>query len=62
MHWLVSALYIVDVSARLAGGSANSPIDLGLGAKPGHYEQRNPSTSRPVAAAIRILRASYMPW
>jgi hypothetical protein len=37
-------------SARRTGGRANSPISFGIGADPGHHEQRRPSTMVPTDA------------
>jgi hypothetical protein len=34
-----------------AGGSAYSPSSFGIGADPGHHEQRKPSTSVPTEAS-----------
>jgi hypothetical protein len=34
-----------------AGGSANSPSSLGIGANPGHHEHLRPSTSVPTEAS-----------
>jgi hypothetical protein len=36
---------------RLAGGSGYSPRSFGIGADPGHHEQRSPSTSVPTDAS-----------
>jgi len=49
--------YPIDSLRLAAGGKTRKPVITGIGADPGHHEQRRPSTRLPIEARVTVNRA-----